>query len=160
MGVKSKELLMLQDAWKRAWKSGCLDIIFTTKGGATRARMALYNAVRMAKQGKDEDAELCDAAIGVEIVWAGDLALRMQRRDSSDMLKGIASALGVSQADYTDPTMQESAERLMRELGGEQMSPLLVSPAPESGKSAVMEEVRALSPLPEYQDNPFYGKRG
>lgn len=138
--MKSSELLMLQDVWRKAWQEGELELTFRTKAGATRARLQLYNAVKSQKAGTDlEDMELVRAAEGLEIIKTSETSLRLQRKDGNDMMQGLAAALGRTVHEYVDPAAAENAEKMLRELGMGKDS----APAPA-----------------EHQDNPFYGKRG
>lgn len=122
--VKSKELLMLQDVWRQAFRRKSLTIDFPSHAGAVRARMQLYNAVKLQKTGRDMmDLELVHAAEELEIVWVDDLTIRLQMRAKSDMMLGIAKALGTELDKYVDPEAQASAERLLRELGMESFPP-------------------------------------
>lgn len=117
--MKSSELLMLQDVWRKAWLEGGLDLQFRTKSGAHRARMQLYNAVKQQKAGTDlDDMDLVRAAEGLEIVWLGETGLRMQRKDNSDMIQGLAAALGRTMTDYIDPDAAASSQRMLEELMG------------------------------------------
>jgi hypothetical protein len=149
--VKTSELLMLQDVWRTAFRQDELTLSFKTQAGAQRARMQLYNAVKQQKAGKDmDDLELVHAAEQMEIVWLGDdrLSFKLQRRDRSDMMQGIAAALGGKVAsDYVDPEAAASAERMLKELGG-----LAVSQPTEQEPSASHE--------PAPGNIPFYGRRG
>jgi hypothetical protein len=150
--MKSKEFLMLQDVWRKAWaKPYGLNITFKSHSGAVRARMQLYNAVKSVKSRKDEfaDQALKDAADGLEIVWKDEFTIRLQKRAESDMMQGIMEALGTTPEQYMDPEAKASEEKMLEEL-----SRLGITFAPEPAKPAEQE-----SDL-KHQDNPFYGKRG
>jgi hypothetical protein len=145
--LKSSEQLIMQDVWRQAWRRGeeGLELTFRTRAGAQRARMQLYNAVKLQKAGKDlDDLELVKAAEGLEIVWVSETSLRLQRKDTSDMMQGIAQALGRNVNDYVDPEALAAGERMLRELG--------LAPAPDHPQR------RSTDPQPnaEHQDTPFY----
>jgi succinate dehydrogenase/fumarate reductase flavoprotein subunit len=139
--MKSSETLMLQDVWRQAFKKpDGLRITFASKRGAMRARMQLYNAVKLQKANKDtSDVELCKAAEELEIIWEGETILRLQRKDTNDAMQGISAALGKTMNDYVDPDIAESAERMLRSL--------------QKDAPAVPEGFK-------HQDTPFYPKRG
>lgn len=136
--MKNAETLILQDVWRQAFRKGELTLTFKTQAGAQRARMQLYNSVKLQKAGKDmSDIELVHAAENMEIVWASEdkTQFRLQRRDKSDMMQGIMAALeGKTMEQYVDPEAQESAERLLKQLNN--------------------EETAQTKPV------PFYGRRG
>lgn len=117
--VKTKEMLLLQDVWRQAYRRGDagMSVSFPSKAGAIRARMQLYNAVKLQRSGQDMmDMELVNAAEQLEIVWEGEQTLRLQRRAKSDMMVGLQQALGKGLEDYVDPDAQASRERLLKEL--------------------------------------------
>jgi hypothetical protein len=137
---------MLQAVWRKAHKEGGLLLEFNTQAGAQRARMQLYNAVKLQKSGKDlEDLDLVHAAEQIEIVWADETRtrLRMQPKDKSDMMQGLFKALGATSVqEFVDERALESSERMLREL--EESAKAKATGAPQPG---------------EHQDNPFFGKR-
>lgn len=139
--MKNSETLMLQEVWRRAYRAGedGLEIGFQTKAGAVRARMQLYNSVKLQKSGKDmEDMELVYAAEQLEIVWTGEKSIKLQRRDKSDMMQSIAAVLGKKASDFVDPDAAASAERMMQQL----------------------DEIKAgTDSIIEHKHNDFYGKR-
>lgn len=149
--MKSQETLMLQDVWRKAWLRGGMNVKFKSRAGAVRARMQLYNAVKLVKSRKDATADraLIEAADGLEIVWYDETTIRLQKRAESDMMQGIMEALGTTPEQYIDPEVQESADKMLQEL--ERMG-LTVKKEGESSPPASEGTI-------EHQDNPFYGKR-
>lgn len=153
--MKSQEALMLRDVWRRAYEAADgLNIEFKSKAGATRARMQLYNVVKTVKSGKEmDDLMLYRAATELEIVWAGERTIRLQKRSESDMMQSIAAVLGKGAAEYVDPAVAASASKLLQDLEriGLGEHPPELTPHPLR---------RAEDQKPgEHQDNPFYGKR-
>lgn len=152
--LKSKEVLLLQDVWRQAYRKGSLDVEFSTKSGAVRARLQLYNAVRKQKAGEDaEDIELVHAAEQLEIVWVGgpeSTTIRLQKRADNDMMAGITKALGRSLDEYQDPEMLESSKRLLDELGAEGGAPATNKPmlSPATATASATATVPALSMSP------------
>lgn len=164
--VKSKELLLMQDVWRTAYRKGTLDLDFQTKNGAVRARLQLYNAVRKQKAGEDlEDLELVHAAEQLEIVWIGETSIRLQKRADNDMMLGITKALGKQLEDFQDPDMLESGKRLLEELEGmgkeqeKQQAEVQRPAATPLPVVALNEPGPGPAPATEHVDNPFYGKR-
>jgi hypothetical protein len=141
--VKSKEMLMLQDVWRKAFREGGLTIPFKFKGGATRARLQLYNAIRRFKTGEDaQDLEMVHAAEQLEIIWIDDHTIRLQFKAHNDMMESLAAVLGKAVEEYEDPEAVELSKRMLGEL-----EELVEKPGQEP------------APLADHQDNPFYGKR-
>jgi hypothetical protein len=149
--MKSSELLLLQDVWRKAYAKGSMNIEFKSKAGAVRARMQLYNAVNKIKRGSEvADVPLARAAEELEIVWVNDTTIRLQKRAESDMMQGLMAAVGQSVEEYQDPEMLEASDRLLRDL--ERQGLMSSAPAP-----APTEDSR---PAFEHQANPFFPKRG
>jgi hypothetical protein len=158
--LKSKEVLLLQDVWRQAYRKGTLDLEFQTKAGATRARLQLYNAVRKQKAGEDmDDLELVHAAEQLEIVWNGETSIRLQKRADNDMMTGIAKALGKNLEDYVDPEALASSEKLLGELEALGVQQRATTQAPTTMVTVVPPGALDSGLAPDHQDNPFYGKR-
>lgn len=118
MSLKSKEQVFLQSAWKRALKERVV-FEFKTKAGAMRARLALYSAVKRARQGLDPDPEVNEAAQSIEICWADDTTLVMRSKLDSDFMQTMVDTLGSTPTDHEDPAIKESqakVERMLAEL--------------------------------------------
>jgi hypothetical protein len=151
--VKNSETLILQDVWRKAFNNGDagLTIKFPSKAGAVRARMQLYNAVKLQKAGKDMmDMNLVHAAEQLEIVWVDEVTIKLQRRGKSDMMVGIMAALGTTLEEYTDPEALESQERMLKEL--EALNQPKVVDIPK--KYADEPDIEG------HKDNPFFKRRG
>jgi hypothetical protein len=116
---KSQQTLVLEALWKKAHRrteaEGPLVLTFATSAAAIRARMALYNAVRKAKQGLETDFELQEAAQNLEISWIDKTSFQMRRIDQSEFMQGLESALGQKMGEVLDPAAAESLEKLQRQ---------------------------------------------
>ena len=122
MAVRSKEVLFMQGIWKQALRAGDKGLLieFKTKGGALRARMALYNAVREAKQKMSDDPELNRAAEEIEITFADaeHTSLHLRPKRISDMMQGLMAVAEVGMERVRDPEAEESLRRVREQLEG------------------------------------------
>ena len=111
--LKTQKQLLMEAMWKKAWHSpDGLEVTFQTKAGATRARMALYNAVRKAKNGMETDQELVSAAQGMDITWTGEMSFRLRHLDQADFIQGLEASLGEKLSEQMDPVLKESLRRV------------------------------------------------
>ena len=138
---RSKQQLLLQDTWRRAYRSkDGIQVTFETEAQAHRLRMVFYNAVKLEKQGKGDDQELIRAVEEVEIVFgpAGKHQLWLRPKNLNPAIAAIEEALGVKMQDMQDPEIMESFNRAMEKAG---------VPTNDAGLAI------------EHQENPFYPKR-
>jgi len=154
MALKSKKQLFLQEAWKKAYRDGGAELTFAKPGDKVRARMMLYNAVKLGKQNLDDDLEVNQAAQAIEIVEGPDpLKLYMRLASESPAMQAVAGLLGHSLASAKDATAEESLA-LLDSMGISSKAPPLLKGAPQSNPS--FEGPDAI----EHKANPFYDKRG
>lgn len=126
-----KDVLMMRAIWRKAYKEGELAIPFETEAIAHRVRMMLYNAVKLAKQGKTEDFELIEAAESLEIVWGADRkTLLMRRKTLSSAFQSLEAALGKSMDIVTMPEAEESLKKVMETLKEEEIGKAVLNTKP------------------------------
>lgn len=154
MAVKTQKVIFLQEAWKKAWRDGGAVIEFEVPKHKQRVRMMLYNAVKLAKRGLDDDAELNRAAQGIEIVEGPrPECLYLRLVSESPAIKAVEKLLGFKMAETPDSDVSDSLRRL------EQMG-LGKAPAIPTAKPTVFPTaVTPIIPL-SHTENPFYPKRG
>jgi hypothetical protein len=161
MSIKSQEKLLFQEVWKRAYDNPQgLTIRFKTEKLAYSARMALYNAIKEAKSGKEMlDKKLTLAAEHIRLIWGEDrTVLILQHRRDSEVVQTLEELLGVQMGELQNPEIVESL-RLLETLSGRTD----LVPKPEIGPLSTPPAQKPEGPLPsefEHKDNKFYGKRG
>lgn len=146
---KSQEKIFMQRVWIKALREQGLTVNFKSRGGAQRARLALYNAVQDAKKGMDDDPELNQAASALEITWGEhDAQLILRMRDQSDMMQGLVDVMdGLTPETVMDKSVEESLR---------QLDQLTTPQDPRAGAQA--HDARAPSEYvePGRKPNPFY----
>ena len=151
MTLKSKKTLFLQEAWKKAWREGGAELAFDDPKHKQRVRMMLYNAVKLGKQGLDDDSEVNRAAVEIEIVEGPDpKKLYLRKVSDNPGMKAVEQLLGHSMEETRELDIEES----LRKLAAMGMEGAVGTPVPAKG----------LFPEPElkieHRANPFYDKRG
>lgn len=127
--LKLPRVVLMEKAWKAAMaKPEGIRFEFATASGAIRARMAMYNAVKQAKQGLGMDMELIEAATNVEICWDGKLAFIMRPVSDADFIKGVENALGEKMSEQVDPVLEAMERELQRRAEPQEQKPADVAP--------------------------------
>jgi hypothetical protein len=107
---RSKTQLLLRETWRRAWRAGQLEITFQTESHAHKARMDLYKAVQMEKQGRGPDTELIEASQSLEIVLGSSRnVLLMRPRGQNAIYAALQDATGLELKDMVDPELAGDA---------------------------------------------------
>ncbi len=151
MALKSKKTLFLQEAWKKAWREGGAELSFDDPKHKQRVRMMLYNAVKLGKQGLDDDAEVNRAAVEIEIVEGPDpKKLYMRKVSDNPGMMAVANLLGHTM-EATRETDVEASLAKLAEMGmaGAVGVPVSAAAAVAPGELKI-----------EHKANPFYTKRG
>lgn len=120
MAKQSKDTIALQALWRLALEKGEYRIKFTNKSDCARVRFALYNAVRLVREGKLKDPELEQAIQECSVSIEG-LEVVIRNKLESSAIKTIMQQIEADAAHHLDkspltPQEQEIAESQKRFL--------------------------------------------
>ena len=169
MSYKSKDTLLMQELWRKAYREGVVEIRFPTENNAHRSRMLLYNAVKREKAGQVGEGaaslELAHAAESVEIVFGKTRnVLRLQRKSDNPIFKAMGEALGQMLDEVGDADAAESLARIVEEVNNmptgtrprEEVIPMpTIAPVQAPAQELRPEETPFIPPMPG-KKNPFY----
>lgn len=117
MRIDPKTKLM-NDAWRKAYKDGEINITLPSASDVHNIRFALYNAAKLAKQRESEDYELFDAVTNCSIQILKDKkTLRIYRHDKSALMGLVAEALGVEIGKPAGEQVDEEANAMLERMG-------------------------------------------
>lgn len=123
----SKEHQMFQAIWRKALKTGKVEIEFKNPQDANRARFALYNSVKTVRKGKAFDEELLQAVNDCIVRIVDEKTLAVEHRMNTDMMKTLAQTLQeAGMVEYLQPE-----PKTPEQLSQEKFLRTIAEPAPE-----------------------------
>ncbi len=98
--------------WLKALVEGEVELRLDTLLEAKRARNSLYHTIRPARNGKGS-ADLQQAAQELELVWDGELTLRIRRKQAPTELQGkVGNLLQQQSFESISPEKQAELSRM------------------------------------------------